>query len=217
MGQGKSGHSTGRMTSLTQGQTVAPPPVLAAGPSEAACDPRQLFDSHLSYVWRNLRRLGVPDAQVEDAAQDVFLVVHRRWDTWDAGLSTVETWLFGIVLRVAHNYRRSQQRRLAWLLPAADPQTLQNAPALSDGPAELLDRREAAAVFERAVAQLDEPKRAVFLLVDVEQLPVPEAAAALQINLNTAYWRLRKARLTFRRALGRMRSAEDLPDRGKRR
>jgi RNA polymerase sigma-70 factor (ECF subfamily) len=190
---------------------------METGTSKAACEPRQLFDSHLAFVWRNLRRLGVPDYQVEDAAQDVFLVVHRRWDTWDANLSTVETWLFGIVLRVAHNYRRSQQRRLAWLPPATDPQALQNAPASSDGPAELLARREAAAILERALAQLDEPKRAVFLLVDVEQLPVPAAAAALGINLNTAYWRLRKARLTFRRALCRLRTTEDSPDRGRRR
>jgi len=205
------------MTSLSPQPADRKPPVLVPGTSEAACDPRQLFDSHLSFVWRNLRRLGVPDSQVEDAAQDVFLVVHRRWDTWDRGLSTVETWLFGIVLRVAHNYRRSQQRRLAWFLPATDSQALQNAPAMSDGPAELLARREAALVCERALARLDEPKRAVFLLVDVEQLPVPEAAAALGINLNTAYWRLRKARLTFRRALCRLRSAEDSLDRGNRR
>ena len=205
------------MTPLSQDRAVESVAVLVTGAGEVACDPRQLFDSHLSFVWRNLRRLGVPDSQVEDAAQDVFLVVHRRWDTWDINLSTVETWLFGIVLRVAHNYRRAQQRRLAWLLPATDPHALQNAPAPADGPAELLARREAAAVFERALAHLDERKRAVFLLVDVEQLPVPEAAAALGINLNTAYWRLRKARLTFRRALGRMRTAEDSLDRGNRR
>jgi RNA polymerase sigma-70 factor, ECF subfamily len=202
------------MTPLSQSQ-ARNPPVPGMGTGEAACDPRQLFDSHLSFVWRNLRRLGVPDSQVEDAAQDVFLVVHRRWDSWDVSRSTVETWLFGIVLRVAHNYRRSQQRRLAWLLPAADPQALQNAPAATDGPAELLARREAAVVFERALAHVDEPKRAVLLLVDVEQLPVPEAAAALGINLNTAYWRLRKARLTFRRALGRMRAADDSLARGR--
>jgi RNA polymerase sigma-70 factor (ECF subfamily) len=205
------------MTPLGQDLAACKPPVLATETNGAAYDPRQLFDSHLAFVWRNLRRLGVPDSQVEDAAQDVFLVVHRRWDTWDVNLCAVETWLFGIVLRVAHNYRRSQQRRLAWLLPATDSQAFQNAPAPTDGPAEVLARREAAVVFERALASLDEPKRAVFLLVDVEQLPVPEAAAALGINLNTAYWRLRKARLTFRRTLGRMRSAEDSLDRGKRR
>jgi RNA polymerase sigma-70 factor (ECF subfamily) len=183
---------------------------MPAGPAPA-CDPRQLFDSHLPFVWRNLRRLGVPDTQVEDAAQDVFLVVHRRWDTWDAGRSTIETWLFGIVLRVARNYRRSQRRRVAWLLPATDRRAWQDAPTPGDGPAELLARQEAVAVFERALARLDEPKRAIFLLVDVEQLAVPEAASVLGINLNTAYWRLRKARLAFRQSLRRLQAREDAP------
>ena len=180
------------------------------------CDPRLLFDSHLAFVWRNLRRLGVPELQVEDAAQDVFLVVHRRWDTWSPTRSTVETWLFGIALRVARNYRRSQQRRLAWFASSTGHEALQEAPAATDGPAEILARREAAAVFERALAALDEPKRAVFLLVDVEQLAVPEAASLLGTNLNTAYWRLRKARLAFRRALERIRAKEDALDRGTR-
>lgn len=197
------GHSHDGMPPSAQPAVEKPPEI----PS-SALDVHGLFESHLPFVWRNLRRLGVPDAQVEDATQDVFLVVHRRADTWSAKLSTIETWLFGIVLRVARNHRRAQQRRLAWLLPASDAHDLQDAPALTDGPAEMLDRREAALVFERAVATLDEGKRAVFLLVDVEQLAVPQAAAALGININTAYWRLRRARLGFRRALARLRAKD---------
>ena len=199
---------------------LAPTPVRPTAPAEGtrahACDPHQLFDTHLSFVWRNLRRLGVPDSQVEDAAQDVFLVVHRRWETWSPGLSTIETWLFGIVLRIARNYRRAQRRRLLWLLPATSHEALSDIPTSADGPAEILARREAVTLFERALAELDETKRAVFLLVDVEQLAVPEAAVALGINLNTAYWRLRKARLTFHRMLKRMRSREDDLERGSR-
>jgi RNA polymerase sigma-70 factor (ECF subfamily) len=199
---------------------ATPTPVRRTEPARGslgiACDPRQLFDTHLPFVWRNLRRLGVPAAQVEDAAQDVFLVVHRRWATWNPELSTVETWLFGIVLRVASNYRRAQQRRLMWFLPAASRETVPDVPALADGPAEILAKREAAALFERTLAELDESKREVFLLVDVEQLAVPEAAAAIGINLNTAYWRLRRARLAFRRALARTRAREEALWRGSR-
>jgi RNA polymerase sigma-70 factor (ECF subfamily) len=186
------------------------------GEHPGAVDVHRLFESHLAFVWRNLRRLGVPEPLVEDAAQDVFLVVHRRADTWSPRLSTVETWLFGIVLRVARNYRRAHQRRLAWLLPATDPQAVRDIPAATDGPAELLARREAVAVFERAIATLDESRRAVFLLVDVEELAVPQAALALGLNTNTAYWRLRKARLAFRRALARLRTAEQTEGRGNR-
>jgi RNA polymerase sigma-70 factor, ECF subfamily len=179
-------------------------------------DVHHLFESHLPFVWRNLRRLGVPESALEDATQDVFLVVHRRSDTWSPGLSTVETWLFGIVLRVARNYRRAQRRRLAWLLPDSDSRALPEVTAAADGPAEILARREAVAIFEQAIATLDQDKRAIFLLVDVEQLAVPEAALALGININTAYWRLRKARLAFRRALARWRAREQTPGRGDR-
>jgi RNA polymerase sigma-70 factor, ECF subfamily len=176
-----------------------------------AIDPCRLFDSHLGFVWRNLRRLGVAESMIEDAAQDVFLVVHRRWDTWKPERSAVETWLFGIVLRVAQNHRRSQRRRLAWLLPVSDRGELHEAASPADGPAEILAQREAAAILERALAPLDQDKRAIFLMIDVEQMSVPQAAAELGINLNTAYWRLRKARLGFRHALTKLCADRNLP------
>jgi RNA polymerase sigma-70 factor (ECF subfamily) len=194
------------MASLLPAATAPPSSEVEPPTAPAGIDPRRLFDSHLAFVWRNLRRLGVPESLVEDAAQDVFLVVHRRWDTWAPERSTVETWLFGIVLRVARNYRRAQQRRLAWLLPSVDRKTIQEAPTLADGPAEILAQREAARLLERALDALDEAKRAIFLLVDAEQLSVPQAASALGINTNTAYWRLGKARRAFRRVLLRLRT-----------
>jgi RNA polymerase sigma-70 factor (ECF subfamily) len=185
------------------------PPALgtqAAPVPSPEVDPCRLFDSHLAFVWRNLRRLGVAESSIEDAAQDVFLVVHRRWDTWKPERSTVETWLFGIVLRVAQNHRRSQRRRLAWLLPGSDRPEWQEVPSPADGPAEILAQREAAALLERALGPMDQDKRAIFLMIDVEQMSVPEAATELGINLNTAYWRLRKARLAFRAALSKLRT-----------
>ena len=161
MGQQGNGHSADRMVSLAPTQAASDAPEVVPPTTAEATDPRQLFDSHLAFVWRNLRRLGVPDPLVEDAAQDVFLVVHRRWDSWQAERSTVETWLFGIVLRVARNYRRAQQRRLVWLLPVRDRKLLQEAPSLADGPAEIFAQREAVMVFERALVALDQDKRAV--------------------------------------------------------
>jgi RNA polymerase sigma-70 factor, ECF subfamily len=204
-----SGHSPSGMPQSSQPAAAEPPSV----PS-SVLDVRQLFESHLAFVWRNLRRLGVPESLLEDATQDVFLVVHRRRETWSAELSTVETWLFGIVVRVARNYRRAQKRRMARLSPESDPEAVRETCASDDGPAEALARREAVAIFERAIASLAEDRRAIFLLVDVEQLAVTQAAPALRINVNTAYWRLRKARLDFRRALVRVR--EQIPGRGSR-
>lgn len=172
-------------------------------PRQPDVTPDSLYDSHFSFVWRNLRRLGVPEAGLEDAAQDVFLVVHRRWDSFDAGWSSIETWLFGILLRVAQNCRRSL-RRGAWAVPSSDAADI--APSPADGPAELLARREAIAVLDRLLDALDDDKRAVVVLVDIEQLSARQAAEALGVNLNTVYWRLRTAHGQLRKALERIRA-----------
>lgn len=172
--------------------------------------PETLYESHFAFVWRNLRRLGVPDGQVEDAAQDVFLTVHRRWETYAAHRASIETWLFGILLRVAHNHRRSLRRRLARFVPWSDRHEHQSGDdaASAESPPEVVARRQAAALLDRLLDSLDDDKRAILVLVELEQLSVPEAAAALGINVNTAYWRLGAARRSFQSALQRVRAAE---------
>ncbi|HEY1534274.1 MAG TPA: sigma-70 family RNA polymerase sigma factor, partial [Polyangiaceae bacterium] len=68
-------------------------------------DFKEVYDANFAFVWRSLRRLRVPDASLKDAMQDVFLVVHRRLGEFE-GRAKVSTWLFGICLRVAKDYRR---------------------------------------------------------------------------------------------------------------
>ncbi len=177
----------------------------AAMPAPPDLTPHRVYDAHFSFVWRNLRRLGVPEASLEDAAQDVFLVVHRRWDTFDARWSSVETWLFGIVMRVAKNHRRSARRR-AWAVPSGDVADV--LPSPDDSPAEVVARREAAALLDRLLDALDDDRRAIVVLVDVEQMTVRQAAEALGLNLNTAYWRLRAARRELQAAVQRIRATE---------
>ena len=182
-------------------------PGAAPAPQMPTPTPRRLYDSHFAFVWRNLRRLGVPEPILEDAAQDVFLVVHRRWDSYDASWSSVETWLFGILLRVARNHRRSLRRRGA-LVALSVKEAPTSALIAEEGPADQVARREAVVLLDRLLDALDDDKRAILVLVDVEQMAVPQAAEALQLNLNTAYWRLRAARKQFERALSRVRAAE---------
>jgi RNA polymerase sigma-70 factor (ECF subfamily) len=170
-----------------------------------ALTPPGVYDTHFGFVWRNLRRLGVPDAVLEDAAQDVFLIVHRRWDTFDARWSSIDTWLFGILMRVAHNHRRTLRRR-AWAVPSTSAAEV--VPSSDEGPADLLARREAAAQLDRLLEALDDDRRAIVVLVDIEQMPVRQAAEALGVNLNTAYWRLRAARRELRAALSRIQATE---------
>ena len=210
MGKGTPGHSptmVNRAATLPAGradaEAGAPGTPLPISPD---LTPRQLYDSHFPFVWRNLRRLGVPDAILEDAAQDVFLVVHRRWDSFDSRWSSVETWLFGILMRVARNHRRSLRRR-SWAIPSTGD-LVEVVPSPAASPAELVARREAVALLDRLLDSLDEDKRAIIVLVDIEQLSVPQAAESLEVNLNTAYWRLRTARTQLRKSLARVRASE---------
>ena len=165
----------------------------------------EIYGLYADFVWRNLRRMGVQPASMDDAVQDVFLVVHRRLDDF-AARSELKTWLFGIVLRVARTYRRSLRRRLAHLFEAPT-QTLEAVPsAESESPLELVTRKEASILLHKLLGELDTDKRAMLVSVELEQMSVPEAADSLGINLNTAYSRLRGARQMFEKAVERHRS-----------
>jgi RNA polymerase sigma-70 factor (ECF subfamily) len=169
----------------------APPP----GPAVPSFD--EVYRDHARFVGRTLRALGVPDAALEDALQEVFVVVHRRLGEF-AGRAQIETWLFAIARRIASHQRRAAGRRDPLL--ALDAAT--DLPASADTFEELA-RAEAAALALRLLDQLDDDERAIFVLVDLEGVAVPAAALALDLKLNTAYSRLRRARQAFDAALAR--------------
>ena len=162
----------------------------------------EIYAQHADFVFRNLRRLGVHDSLIDDAVQDVFLVVHRRLADFEAR-AQVTTWLFGIVLRVAQSYRRSAMRRRARLSDAPSAEVEQIPVTAVESPVETLERREASAMLHRLLEELDDDKRAMLVCVELEQLTVPEAAESLGLNLNTAYGRLRAARAAFNEAVAR--------------
>ncbi|WP_437676372.1 RNA polymerase sigma factor [Sorangium sp. So ce131] len=155
-----------------------------------------VYDEHADFVWRNLRRLGVRDASLDDALQDVFLVVHRRLGEFEPR-SSVKAWLFAIVCRVARDHRRLARRKGGGEeLPAG---VADRAP----GPAEQLEQVEALKLVDALLAELDDDKRAVLVMAEIEELSAPEIAAALDVKLNTVYSRLRAARREFELALAR--------------
>lgn len=161
---------------------------------------KEVFAEHANFVWRSLRRLGVASGDVDDALQEVFLVVFRRIAEYeDRGL--IRAWLFTISRQVASHYHRgvtrAETRRQGLVLDAAAADL-----------EESLARREAERVVHAFLAELDEPQRMVFYLADVEGLTAPEIAAALAVNLNTVYGRLRLARKRFERALARRAEGE---------
>jgi len=155
-----------------------------------------VYGEYFPFVWRCLRALGVPLRALDDVAHDVFLVVHRQLPNF-RGESSAQTWLFGIARHVASNHKRWSRRKQAPLEPLGS-----DAPDLARGPLEHAQDAEAAAFVAAFLARTDEKKRDLFILAVLEQMTIPEVAAALSIPINTAYTRLRAVRADFERALG---------------
>jgi RNA polymerase sigma-70 factor, ECF subfamily len=158
----------------------------------------ELYDRYFDFVWRSLGRLGVAPSDLQDVAQEVFLVVHRRLPYFEAR-SKVTTWLFSICLHAARDRRRRAHVRHE----VSDAPFLEG---LADGGADasrLLERRHDLELFDAALASMDLDQRAVFTLFELEGVRGPEIAEALEIPLSTAYSRLRLAREAFRRAVTR--------------
>jgi RNA polymerase sigma-70 factor (ECF subfamily) len=166
-----------------------------------------VYDGYFDFVWRSLRRLGVPLPRLDDAVQDVFLVVHRRLSEFEQR-STPKTWLYGIVLRVAKDHRRSIRRKEG----AVDSAPAELLEALPDrktpGPLERAETSQSIAVLNELLCEITEPKREVFVLAELEQMTGPEIAEALGTELTTVHSRLRAARMEFELALSRRRARE---------
>ena len=164
---------------------------------------REVYEEHFRFVWRSLRRLGVRESDVQDAAQDVFIVVHRRLSEFE-GRSKISTWLFGICYRVA-----SDRKKLAHVRRRADGDE-----PLLDTPDERVDvaaeaeRRQGLAMLEAILDELPMEQRAVFTLFELEGMTGEDIAETLEIPLGTVYSRLRLAREAFRRSVARL-SARD--------
>jgi RNA polymerase sigma-70 factor (ECF subfamily) len=154
----------------------------------------QVYRAHFRFVWRALRRLGVAEPDLPDAAQDVFLVVYRKLSTFDF-TARVTTWLYAICMRTASDRRRSARARYE-VLDVAQA----SAGAHADAQIELSRRRE---ILEAALDAMPLEQRTVFTLFELDGFSGEEVATLLQIPLPTAYSRLRLARATFRTVIGR--------------
>lgn len=157
----------------------------------------ELYTAELPFVWTVLRRLGVPQDQVEDAAHDVFVVVHRQLDDFE-GRSSERTWLYAIARRIAWRHRRSLRRRARRHAALATLASARAEPEQHEG----LRRREATALLHAFLESLDRPKREAFVLGELERLPRVSLGRALGVSPGTAYSRLRAARADFDEAFG---------------
>ncbi len=164
----------------------------------------QVFSQHAAYAWRVLRRFGVPERDVADVCQDVFLVVYRKLADFE-GRSSLKTWIYGICARSAADYRKRAHRRYETL----DHTRIE--PWVHENQSRDLEARQTAAVLDEALCGLTEDKRSIFVLYELEELSMPEIASALGCPLKTAFTRLYAARRQVNAALRRAGCAAFLP------
>ncbi len=158
-------------------------------------DFERVYQEHFAFVWRTLRRLGVREADTADAAQEVFLVVHRKLPEFE-GRSMLTTWLFGISLRVA----RDRLKRAHVRHETLDEEAVADHIDERGDVGAQAERRESLAHLERVLGRLDLDQRAAFTLFELEGLPCDQIAAMMEVPVATIHSRLRLAREAFRKA-----------------
>jgi RNA polymerase sigma-70 factor (ECF subfamily) len=162
-----------------------------------------IFDEHFDYVWATLRRLGISEADREDLVHEVFLKVHSRLADYDQS-RPLRPWLFGFAYRVAADHHRLARHRVE-VLGSQGETAAENIPA--DERVAALEERD---LLHSALQTIELDRRAVLVMHDIDDVPVPQIAAMFDIPLNTAYSRLRLAREQLAGAVTRLRVARGI-------
>jgi RNA polymerase sigma-70 factor (ECF subfamily) len=157
----------------------------------------RIYREYDQFVWRNLLRLGVPRSMAEDAVHDCFLVLAKRLGEFE-GRSSIKTWLFAIVFNVARGIRRDLGRAIERQQPL---DSVSEPPSDVGSPETVSD---ASMQLHRLLARLDEAKRAVFVMSELEQMTALEIGAVLNVKVPTVYSRLRLAKQQLQAALVEM-------------
>ena len=157
-----------------------------------------IYQQYFDFVWSSVRRLGVSAAAVDDVVQEVFIVIHARLDTLQQP-EALRSWIYSIVRRTVSTHHRSRRAKEAsGIALASEPEVRRQAT-----PFDAADQNDQVKLLGSLLEELDEPKREVFMMVELDELSVPEAAEILELPLNTVYSRLRAARQAFEEALAR--------------
>jgi RNA polymerase sigma-70 factor (ECF subfamily) len=170
----------------------------AASPSHAL-RLKQIATDEYRFIWRLLRRIGVAPRAVDDAAQQVFVVLSQKIARVETGLE--RAFLVQTALRVAMSIRRDHaQRREEFVDERLDD--VRDLAPLPDASAEATQQRMH---LDSILDAIPRDLRTVFVLYELEELDLPEIASLLAIPLGTATSRLRRAREAFSREASRLR------------
>jgi RNA polymerase sigma-70 factor (ECF subfamily) len=159
-----------------------------------------IYQAYFDFVWSSVRRLGAAEEAVDDVVQDVFVIIHSRLHTVQQP-DSIRSWVYGVVRRTVSGYHRARRVRGAHGVEIGVVEDTLPAPQTT--PFEQSEHSDQVQLLAKLLTELDEAKREIFVLAELEEMAVPEIALALEIPLNTAYSRLRTARLAFEQALAR--------------
>jgi RNA polymerase sigma-70 factor (ECF subfamily) len=173
-----------------------------SGASEARL--RALMNTHFDFVWRSLRRLGLPEPDADDGAQEVFLVASRKLS--QISPDRERPFLFATAVRIASTRRRSVKRRREEPLLGTDQEERSE-----PGPERLTELSRARRELQEILDGMDLDQRAPFILFELEELTVPEIASTLGVPIGTVSSRLRVAREHFQASLRRLHAREAFP------
>lgn len=158
---------------------------------------RTVYTQYFDFVWATTRRLGVDASALDDVVQEVFIAIHSRLHTVQRR-EALKSWIYSVTRRTVANHHRSVRAR-----GAADTVVDDQLESHQPTPFEITEKNSDLELLASILRQLDEAKREVFVLVELDELTAPEVAEALDIPVNTAYSRLRAARLAFEAAVAR--------------
>ena len=172
---------------------------------------RRVYESEFQPVWHTLRRFGVWDRDLEDAVHEVFVVVHRKWSDYDSE-RPLRPWLVGIAFRIASDYRKKAQHRRETAKDDLEVSESPLSPALPAADAQLQQRQDHSLVH-RALSQLDEDRRNVMVLHELEGMSIPAIAELYEtmgepVPINTLYSRLRLGREHFTKAVRQLQAQD---------
>lgn len=161
---------------------------------------RSVYESYFDFVWSSARRLGVPADAIDDVVQEVFIVVHARLHTVEQPAS-LRSWIYSVLRRTVSMYHRGRRTRAARESTAPSPGDRPD--PMQPSPLDLAVLGDEMRHLWHLLGALDEVKREILVLAELEEMTVPEIAQATGVPLNTAYSRLRAARQEFNAAFAR--------------
>lgn len=189
---------------MTRPESIGAAP---SAPRSRAVSFDEVYRTHVDFLFRATRAFGVAPHVVDDVLQDVFVVVHRRLPEHD-GQGSIRSWLLKILFNVVRDHRR-RGRGVRARASALDGELDEHLPGQGPDPEQAAALEEARRVLLGILDGLDEAQRTVFVLAEMEEMPVPEIAEAMGTSVNTAYSRLRLARQHFSAAVERARTRDE--------